>query len=286
MKRAFIFGCGYTGEALARRLLPAGIQVFGTSVTGRDLGGDLANVKMEIADLKNSEKLDFPESSGAVVYYMVPTLSRVHDPVARPHLAPMEAALAGLLGHDVEALIYLSSTSVYGDTEGAWVDEQTPPAPASPWGKMRLELERRVRSWGDQQGVPACVVRLPEIYGPGRGPVHRLRSGGYTLRFPQRYSNRIHVQDLALVLDRLGHQPDQELLLVSDGNPATTEEVYTHAARLLGMGPLPRGEPEAVDQNRLALLSESKRCVNERLMTWLGEELRYPSYEQGLPTTV
>ena len=282
MKRALIIGCGYTGEALAGRLLPAGIQVFGTSLRGAGPAG----VRMRSADLKNAEQLDLPESSAAVVYYMVSTLARIYDPVERPHMAPLEAALAGLADHDVQALIYLSSTSVYGDPGGQWVDEQTPPAPLSPWGKMRLELERRVWSWGHQRGVPACVVRLPEIYGQGRGPIHRLRSGGYTLRFPRRYSNRIHVQDLALVLDRLGHRPDQELLLVADGNPATTEEVYGYAAHILGQGAVPRGEADLVDENRLALLKESKRCANHRLLRWLGHELRYPSYREGLPSTV
>ena len=286
MERALIIGCGYTGEALARRLLPAGIPVFGTSLSGRVIAGDLTGVQMRAVDLKSTEQLEFAESNGAVVYYMVSTLCRVHDPAARPHMAPLEAGLAGLERHDVQALIYLSSTSVYGDTRGAWVDEQTPPAPCSPWGKMRLELERRVDAWGRQRQVPTCVVRLPEIYGPGRGPVQRLRSGGYTLRFPERLSNRIHVHDLARVLERLGQRPDQRLLLVADGNPATTEEVYGHAAALLGLGPIPHGELVTEDENRRALLSESKRCSNRRLLRWLGEDLRYPTFRQGLPTTV
>jgi len=282
MERALIIGCGYTGDALARRMLAAGVQVFGASLVGKGPAG----VQMRSIDLKGQEPLAFPESSGAAVYYMVSTLGRIYDPDKRPHMEPLERALSGLADSNVRALIYLSSTSVYGDTGGGWVDERTPPAPASPWARMRVELEQRVWSFGKQRGVPACVVRLPEIYGPGRGPVARLRAGGYTLRFPRRYSNRIHVHDLAVVLEQLGRRPDQELLLVADGNPATTEEVYQHAADLLGMGSVPRGEPEAVDQNRLALLSESKRCANRRLLRWLGRDLRYPTYRDGLPTTL
>lgn len=282
MNRALIIGFGYTGEALARRLLQAGIPVAGTSLEGRTHG--LSEVSVRAVDLKQSEPLDFPESSGAVVYYMVSTLGRVYDAETRPHMAPLEAALRGL--RDPRALIYLSSTSVYGDTGGDWVDEQTPPAPVSPWARMRVELERRVWSWGAQRHVPACVVRLPEIYGPGRGPLARLRGGSYTLRFPRRYSNRIHIHDLVTVLHHLGQRPDQPLLLASDGHPATTEEVYTLAARLLGMGQVPLGETAEVDLNRLSLLSESKRCCNRQLRAWLGEDLKYPSYREGLPTTV
>ena len=88
-----------------------------------------------------------------------------------------------------------------------------------------------------------------------------------------------------LTRTRLG-DPDQPLLLVSDGNPATTEEVYSHAARLLGTGPVPLGETEEVDLNRLSLLSESKRCSNGRLLEWLGEDLRYPTYREGLASTL
>ncbi len=283
MERALIIGFGYTGEALARRLLQAKIPVAGTSLGGRRPRG-LEGVSLRAVDLKHPEPQDFPESSGAVVYYMVSTLGRVYDPDTRPHMAPLEAALGGL--HDSRALIYLSSTSVYGDTGGEWVHEQTLPAPVSPWARMRVELEQRVRGWGAERHVPACVVRLPEIYGPGRGPVARLRAGGYTLRFPRRYSNRVHIHDLVTVLHRLGQQPDQPLLLVSDGHPATTEEVYALAARLLGMEQVPLGETAEVDLNRLSLLSESKRCSNRALLAWLREDLKYPSYREGLPTTV
>lgn len=280
MRRALIIGCGYTGEALAGRLAPRGVELFGTSAGG----SGPATVQMRALDLTAPEPPGLPESSGAVVYYMVPTLTRVYDD-SRPHLAPLEAALAAIAGHGPRGLVYLSSTSVYGDCQGAWIDEQTPTAPQSPWGKIRVELEQHVRSWGRRQGLPACVVRLPEIYGPGRGPVARLRRG-YTLRFAGRYSNRIHVEDLALVLHRLGQRLDPALLLVSDGNPATTAEVYGHASRLLGQPPPPPGEPGEVDANRLALLQESKRCRNTRLMQWLGQPLRYPSYRQGLASTL
>jgi nucleoside-diphosphate-sugar epimerase len=282
LKRALIIGCGYTGAVLARRLRAAGVALSGTSRGG----GELPGLKLRPLDLRAPGRLELPEAEGAVVYYMVSTLFRRHDPRSRPHLRPLEAVLEALSVGDPRGLIYLSSTSVYGDRGGAWVDEHTPATPASPWGQMRADLERRVWAFGAERGVPACVVRLPEIYGPGRGPVSRLRQG-YTVRYPERFSNRIHVEDLALVLHELGQLLEPRLLLVADGTPATTAEVYDHAARLLGLEAAPRGEPDPVaDPNRLGLLRESKRCDVTLLRRWLDRPLRYPSYREGLPTTL
>ena len=282
MRKAFILGCGYTGMVLAHRLKAAGVEVAGTRAGGES--GEVG-IPLQPLDLRLGPAPPLSRAGGAVVYYMIPTGHRVYDAEGLPHLGLMDNALAGLAGQPIEGVIYLSSTSVYGDVEGAWVDENTEPAPRSPWGRMRLDLERRVERFGRERGVPACVVRLPEIYGPGRGPVARLRKG-YTLRFPHRYSNRIHVDDLALVLDELGRRLSPSLLLVSDGHPATSAEVYDHAASLLGSGPVPRGGEVTGDENRRALLSESKRCRADVLMSWLGRELKYPSYKDGLKDTL
>ena len=283
MRKAFILGYGYTGQVLAQRLVRMGVATAGTRAEGEIDQGEPVHVRR--LDLRAGTAPPLTEAAGAVVYYMIPTGYRAYDPVRRPHLELMDNALAGLAGQPIQGLIYLSSTSVYGDPEGGWVDEQTRPAPRSPWGHMRLELELHLQRFGQQQGVPTCVVRLPEIYGPGRGPVARLRKG-YTLRYPHRFSNRIHVEDLARVLVRLGQRLDPPLLLVSDGNPATSAEVYDHAARLLGMEGVPRGDDDTVDENRRALLSESKRCLAELLMSWLGEPLKFPDYREGLKATM
>ncbi len=285
LPRAFIFGCGYTGERLARRLAAAGTLVTGTRA-GPGAPGDLDITRL---DLIEGPAPPLEAAAGAMVYYMIPTLSREYGGRGGPHRRFMDNALAGLDGQAIRGLVYLSSTSIYGDAGGGWVDEHTPPAPRSPWARMRLELEERLQEYGQGRGVPAWVVRLPEIYGPGRGPVARLRAG-YTLRYPDRFSNRIHVEDLAMVLHELGcrieSRVESRLLLVSDGHPATSAEVYDHAARLLGMGSVPRGGEVQGDANRQALASESKRCRDDRLLQWLGRPLKYPTYKEGLPATL
>ena len=282
MRKAFILGCGYTGLVLARRLEGKGITVGGTRATEDEQG---AGPALRRLDLRQGAAPLLTEAQGAVIYYMIPTGSRAYDPERRPHLQLMDNALAGLSGLDIKGLIYLSSTSVYGDPKGGWVDELTVPEPRSPWGHMRLELEHHLTRFGQDRGVPTCVVRLPEIYGPGRGPVARLRKG-YTLRFPNRYSNRIHVEDLALVLEQLGQRLEPPLLLVADDHPTTSAEVYDLAASLLGLEAVPRGEEVEGDENRRALLSESKRCRTDLLKGWLGRKLKYPSYREGLASTL
>jgi nucleoside-diphosphate-sugar epimerase len=287
MQSALIIGCGYTGRFLARRLLARGVAVRGTTRSGELGGGAEAGLELVTLDLAlgHGGRTSLPRLPGVVVYYMVPTLARRYDGGARPHLGPLEAVLSGLEGHDLRGLVYLSSTSVYGDRGGGWVDERTAPAPASPWARMRLDLEERVLAFGRERGVRACVTRLPEIYGPGRGPVERLRAG-WALRNGSRLSNRIHVLDLAAVLDELGERLDRELLVVSDDEPAVSREVYALAAELLGLaGSAVEAEDEGdADENRRALFHESKRCSNAELRSWLGRGLLYPTYREGLPT--
>jgi nucleoside-diphosphate-sugar epimerase len=287
-ERAFIVGCGYVGKALAAQLRAAGVAVAGTSASGE---AAIPGVAIARVDLRAPPAggLDFGAAAeGAVVYYLVATLARQLD-AARTHLGPLDAALAALARRPLAGIVYLSSTTVYGDRCGAWVDEKSPTAPDSPWGEMRVDLERRVREWGTAHATPACVVRVPEIYGPGRGPVARLRAnpGRYTLRHADRFASRIHLDDLVTVLEELGRRLEPALLLACDDEPARSGEVYTLAARLLGLPAVPRavGE-EPADPNLRALARDSKRCSNARLRAWLGRPLRYPTYREGLPATL
>lgn len=285
MRRALIIGCGYTGRALAGRLTAAGVAVDGTSASGGAVQTPRGTLTLRPVDLLAPGPPRLPPTGGAVVYYMVSTLARRRDP-GGAHLAPMERVLDRLARDPPRALIYLSSTSVYGDRGGAWVDEATPIAPGSPWGRMRAELEQLVLG---QRFTPAAVVRIPEIYGPGRGPTARLRRpGGYVLRFPGRHSNRIHVDDLALALHQLGQAPEHRLLLAADDEPATAREVYRYAARALGLPGVEEraAEGQDADDNVLGLMRDSKRCSNARLRAWLREPLRFPTYREGITAIV
>ncbi len=284
MKHAFIIGCGYTGTALLRRLITDGISVSGISYSSFQVEG----ITIAATDLIHPAPLDLSAAKGAVVYYMVPPLMREYDPVGRPHLAVISRVLSAVASAAVQGVIYLSSTAVYGDQRGGWVDEHTPPFPLSPWGKMRREIEEEFIAFGNQHAVPVGVVRLPEIYGPGRGPVQRLRQG-QPIHLAPRYSNRIYIDDLVEILFTLGERLDQPLLLAADNHPAPVRDVYQYAARLLDL-PLVTDETEShlahLDSNRRAMLTCSRRCDNHRLRQWLGKPLRYSSYLSGIPATM
>lgn len=279
MERAFILGWGYTGAALGLALRKRGVPVRGSSLRGEPAEQVVA------ADLRHPGGLVLPAGERAVVYYLVPPLARTYHGPSGSHLEPMQRALEALCPQRVSGLIYVSSTSVYGDRGGDWVDEDSAPSPHSPWGKMRLELEQLARAWGEARGVPTCVLRLPEIYGPGRGPIARLRQG-HGVHSPDRFTNRIHRDDLVEVLLELGFRLDQRLLLVCDNEPTRAAEVYGFAARLLGLSAVPLSRDPVEDPNRLALTRDSKRCRNARLLRWLRRPLRYPSYREGLPATL
>lgn len=283
MDRALIIGCGYVGQYLARALRAANVSVAGTRAAGdptaRAPGGEGDPLPLRPVDLRAPGPLELPEAREAVVFYLVPTLARRYEGL--PHRPPFARCLAALERERVRGLVYLSSTSVYGDRGDEWVDEQTPVSPGSPWGRMRVDLEQDTWTFGARTGCPACVVRAPEIYGPGRGPLARLRQG-YALRFPRRFTNRIHVEDLVQVLVELGRRLQPGLLLAADDEPAPAIDVYRFAAAQLGLPPPPLLDEASGDANRQALQRESKRCRNAALLAWLGRPLRYPSYREGL----
>lgn len=279
MQKALIIGCGYTGLALARRLAQNNIELHLTSRTG----GKVEDFSISALDLLDEKPLALPDVHDTTVYYMVPTLFRQYDSEQLPHLRPLARVLEKCGEQRPAGFIYLSSTSVYGEQNGAVVDEQTTPRPNSPWGKMRLDLERLALAFGSTQKIPVCILRIAEIYGPGRGPIARLQRG-LGPHDADRFSNRIHRDDLADILCELGKRLDRSLLIAADGNPSPTKEVYEYAARLLGLTELPPSLPLPTDPNTLSLARDSKRLNNSALLNWLGHPLRYPSYREGMGT--
>jgi nucleoside-diphosphate-sugar epimerase len=198
------------------------------------------------------------------------------DPFLRavPDLARAQAAWVG----------YLSTTGVYGDHQGAWVDERTPLTPQSDRGRQRVLAEGQWRA----TGLPVHIFRLAGIYGPGRGPFEKVRDGtARRIIKPGQIFSRIHVEDIAQVLAASIARPNPGAAYnVCDDNPCPPEDVIAHAARLLGL-PDPPGVPfDAVKATMtpmaLGFYSESKRVRNDRIKTELGVRLRYPDYPQGL----
>jgi nucleoside-diphosphate-sugar epimerase len=168
----------------------------------------------------------------------------------------------------------MSTTGVYGDADGAWIDEETPPAPTSARGGRRLDAERQVARWGDAHGVPVVILRVAAIYGPGRLP--RARSGRGDVPV-----NRIHVDDLATTCVAAADRGAAGRVYdCADGTPVTQDAFLETLARL--GGPDLRGAPPVVND----FLDESKRIRARRIRDELGVALRYPDHEAGLRATL
>lgn len=270
-------GHGYTARALARRLSARGWRVIGTTRSPTSAAALAA---------EGVEALVWPGAPLAPALARASHLLVSIPPEAGgdPVLAAEDATLAGA-GHLAWAG-YLSTTAVYGDHAGGWVDEDTPPAPASARGAARLAAERGWQEVARRAGFPLAVFRLAGIYGPGRSPFARLRDGSARrILKPGQVFSRIHVEDIATVLLASMAAPRAGAVYnVCDDEPAPPEDVLTHAAALLGLPPPPAVPFETADLSPMArsFYGESKRVSNARLRRELGVRLAFPTYREGL----
>jgi nucleoside-diphosphate-sugar epimerase len=254
MSRLLVLGLGYAAGVLARRLAGEGWRVVGTTRDGR--GGtlrfdDAAAVTAEI---------------GAATHILssVPPAGEV-DPVLVSY-GPLLARSGAWLG-------YLSSTGVYGDAGGAWVDESAPIGTGRRAARAQAE-----RDW---LAIGARTFRLPGIYGPGRSPLDRLREGSaHRVDAPNLFS-RIHVDDLAsgVVAGFAGPAGAYNL---ADDRPASPNAVVDYAAALLGMPPPPLVNVESLSPMARGFYAESRLVANAKAKRVLGWRPRYADYRLGL----
>ena len=186
----------------------------------------------------------------------------------------------------VEWIGYLSTTGVYGDTGGAWVDEGAAPAPTGMRGRRRLAAEKAWLAFGAQHGLAVHVFRLAGIYGPGRNALATVRRGAAKrIEKPGHVFSRIHVSDIAQVLAASIAQPRPGAIYnVCDDEPAPAADVVAHACALLGVAPPPLTRLEDADLSPMArsFYADNRRVSNARIKSELGVALRFPDYRAGL----
>lgn len=272
-KTLLSLGHGYSARALARALLPRGWHVIGTTRSAAGL--DAVREQATDARLWPGDPVPLDEVTHLLVSIAPDERG---DPVLRA-LGDEIAARAGQL----QWVGYLSTTAVYGDHRGGWVDERTPLTPASPRGAWRVRAESE---WRAVAGLPLHIFRLAGIYGPGRGPFSKLRRGGLRrIIKPGQVFSRIHVDDIAQVLMASIARPNPGAIYnICDDEPAPPQDVIAYAAELQGL-PLPPEVPfDAADLTPMArsFYSENKRVRNDRIKTELGVTLKYPDYRTGL----
>lgn len=185
---------------------------------------------------------------------------------------------------------YLSSTSVYGDHAGGWVDETTEAQPISKRGSRRLKAEQQWLSLCKSHNLPVHIFRIAGIYGPGRSALDSVRAGvARCIDKPGHVFSRIHVDDIVQVLIASMQNPQTGAIYnICDDNPVASHEVIQYACRLLGQEPPPLVPFEEADMAPIArsFYKDNKRVRNDKIKTELGVALRYPDYKAGLQACI
>jgi len=279
--RLFVFGLGYTARAFIRSGRIDWSQVAGTvrqddkarSLLAEGIRAhrlpDPSDAPALAADIRLADAILVSAPPGAEGE---PTLSRFRELIAS---AP-----------NVSWIGYLSTTGIYGDQDGAWVDEATPPKPQSPQSQQRLAAEQAWLELGRETGKAVHVFRLTGIYGPGRNALANLAQGtARRIVKPGQVFNRIHVDDIAAVLAAsLRHPRAGAVYNVGDDEPAPPQDVVAYAARLAGIAPPPEipFETAALSPMARSFYAENKRVSNRLIKDELGVALTCPTYREGL----
>jgi len=280
----FIVGCGDIGSLLAANWRDRGANVTALvrSEAGRRRLQGLGLNTVD-GDLDRAESLRALPLANSVLYYLAPPPRDGEEDTRMHHF------LKALQPPDLpRRIIYISTSGVYGDTAGAWVDEQTPANPQTSRAKRRLDAETALRRFGREQGIAVIILRVGGIYGPGRLPRERLEKGLPVLNENEcGYTNRIHATDLVNVLILAADKGrGDHVYNVSDGHPGNMTQYFNAVADTLGL-PRPPSLPMAEAMERLtpamlSYLTESRRMDNRKLLHDFELQLQYPDLAAGL----
>ena len=274
--RLLVLGHGYSAGFLTRLLVPQGWAVTGTT---RDDPARVAEAGATPLRWPGEEPAIRAEIARADAILISAGPDAEGDPALRDFADALAAAPARWLG-------YLSTTGVYGDHQGGWVDETTPLTPATRRGQQRVAAESAWQALAAAHGLPLHIFRLAGIYGPGRGPFQKLREGtARRIVKPGQVFSRIHAEDIAQTLAASIARPNPGAIYnLCDDDPAPPEAVIAHAAELLGVRVPPAEDYATAEMTPMArsFYAESKRVANDRIKRELGVQLRHPDYRSGL----
>ncbi|WP_417385912.1 SDR family oxidoreductase [Gimesia sp.] len=301
--RKLIIGCGYVGMSVAQEWVKQGHEVSAlTRSEDNARKFTESGIQPVLGDITQPETLQGLPEADTVLYAV--GFDRTSDKSRREiYVTGLESALK-VLKQRTEKVIYLSSTSVYGQTAGEWVDETSVCEPERENGQICLEAEQLFDQHGflsnaasKSNGATAVILRLAGIYGPGRllARMEQIRAGEPLAGNPDAWLNLIHLTDIVqtiLKCDTEIHLEDR--YLVSDSRPITRREYYETLARLL-QAPEPRfatADPGEIGMKSTRFNSTeraaglNKRCNNKRLREELGVSLTFPTITEGLPNAI
>ncbi len=281
-----IVGCGYLGARVGSMLVRRGDHVWGTvRSSGRAAQIAGRGIDPVIADVLRPQTLEMLPAAERVLCCVGFDRAGGAD-MRTVHLRGLRNLLERLPAL-APRLVYASSTSVYGQSGGEWVDEDSPAIPVHESGRVCLEAEQVAKHWAGAAGASLVVLRFSGLYGPDRVIRRALLQRGEPIPGdPARFLNLVHIDDAAqaavAALDAADPDP---LYLISDDRPIERGEYYALAARLLDAPP-PRYEPPAGGRAGAVQETANRRITNRRMHNGLGVELRYPDIRAGLPAAL
>jgi len=279
----FIIGCGYVGRRVA-----AALHLRGEPVTGIVRTADSAKAVAALGvawlrlDLEHDAFDVLPCAGERVFHFAPPPGPGDEDPTMARLLEAFDRT-----GHP-RRLVYISTTGVYGDCDGAWVDESWPARPVAERALRRWHAEQQLRRWSRDSGAELVILRVAGIYACDRLPLARIRDAHPVVSMDEApWSNRIHVDDLARVcLTAMDRAPAGALYNVCDGSPSTMTDYFCRVADAAGLPRPPQiplaDAPGRVSAGMLSYLRESRRLSNRRMCDELGIQLRFPTLADGL----
>ncbi len=279
-----VVGCGYLGHRVAKRWRADGDAVTVTTRSG-ERAGTLANRGFQplVLDLQRPETLvDLPAANTVLVAVGLDRSSG--DGYQQRYVQGLEHLLKALPAR-AETVIYTSTTGVYGQDDGAWVDEHSECRPRTPGGQAHLEAENLLRR--HPRGGAWTILRMAGMYGPDRIPLARSLGTGEPIPAPPPGKmNLIHIDDaVQAVVAAAAARSVGQTFCVSDGHPADRREYLAYLANLLG-GPAPRYTEAEPRSPQWARAASYKQVRNDRLLAELRIKLQYPSYREGLASVV
>ncbi|MDP1753177.1 MAG: SDR family oxidoreductase [Reyranella sp.] len=277
-RRLFIFGLGYSGLEIAQLAKTEGWTVAGTCRSAEKAAGLRAGgIEAHVFDGTKPLSAEAFGNTSHVLCTIAP--GKTGDPALR---------LSASLLKQARWLGYLSTTGIYGDHGGGWVDEDTPPNPGQLRSIERLAAERGWQAMALEASAKLDIFRLPGIYGPGRSTLDQVKAGtARRIDKPGQFFSRAHVADIAATVVKAMTAPHPcGIYNVADDLPVSTGEVVAFACELLGL-PVPPSIPwevaaPSMSEMARSFYSESRRVRNERMKRDLGVVLRYPTYREGL----
>ena len=295
---------GFTGSALARRLVAAGWDVRGID-EHEDAAPELdeLGITIELADVGDPDELEGLGRDGDHVFYVMRSVSDSEGDMERRTIRGVMNVVEALQGTAIASFVYGSTMAVYGSGSPDTITETSPVQPDTVLGRLNVETEEFLQEQHAESGFPTRIVRAGTVYGPGGGTLESLRGGGLRLiGGGKNPTSRIHVEDAAAIFEAVALQGGPgEVYLAVDDDPAPTSEYFRYLAEQAGTRP-PRSSPKllvqglvklhegftrvtrtraSISSSLFGLVTGSYPTSNAKVRQELGVDLRYPTYVEG-----